>query len=114
MEAAVQIVIGRFLDRLDCPPTDLNAVAARLSVTRITYEDLPFPGELRRNSQGFEIACSSYLSASRRRFTVAHELAHVIFETTGPNCPTRGRELERLCDMLASEILMPQNEFMKF
>lgn len=111
---AVQIVTGRFLDRLNCPPTDLNALAARLNVTRVTYEDLPFSGELRRNSRGFEIACSSHLSASRQRFTVAHELAHVIFETTGPNCPTRGKELERLCDMLASEILMPQDRFMTF
>jgi hypothetical protein len=114
IEDAVQIVVGRFLDSLDCPPTDLNALGARLNVTRIIYEDLPFSGELRRNSKGFEIACSSHLSASRQRFTVAHELAHVIFETTGPNCPTRGKELERLCDMMASEILMPQDKFMTF
>lgn len=112
MENAVQIVIGRFLDGVDCPPTDLDALGARLKVTGIIREDLPFSGELRRNSKGFEIACSSHLSASRQRFTVAHELAHVIFETTGPNCPTRGKELERLCDMLASEILMPQDKFM--
>jgi hypothetical protein len=114
MEDAVQIVIGRFLDGIDCPPTDLKALGARLNVTRIISEDLPFSGELRRNSKGFEIACSSHLSASRQRFTVAHELAHVVFETTGPNCPTRGKELERLCDMLASEILMPQDKFLAF
>ena len=114
IEDAVQIVTRRFLDKLDGPPTDLNALAARLNVTRITYEDLPFSGELRRNGKGFEIACSSHLSASRQRFTLAHELAHVIFETTGPNCPTRGKELERLCDMLASEILMPKDKFVSF
>ena len=114
IEDAIQIVAARFLDSLECPPTDLDVLAARLNVTQITYEDLPFSGELRRNAKGFEIACASRMSASRQRFTVAHELAHAIFETTGPNCPTRGKELERLCDMLASEILMPQEKFMTF
>lgn len=68
-------------------------------------------GELRRRRDGFTIVLSKHLSPSRQRFTVAHELGHAIFETSGPGCPRYGVELERLCDMLATEILMPHSLF---
>ncbi|HJT33104.1 MAG TPA: ImmA/IrrE family metallo-endopeptidase [Pirellulales bacterium] len=41
----------------------------------------------------------------------AHEMGHAFFEHTGPRCPRSGTELERLCDMIASEILMPTDVF---
>ena len=47
----------------------------------------------------------------RRRFTIAHEFGHAVFEQTGPNCPRHGVELEKICDMLASEFLMPSEVF---
>jgi hypothetical protein len=72
---------------------------------------LPISGELRKDGDAFKVVFSASLSAGRRRFTIAHELAHAIFETTGPNCPRYGRELERMCDMLAGEILLPRKIF---
>ena len=48
---------------------------------------------------------------ARQRFTVAHELAHVILERTGRNAPRTGRSVERVCDMLAAECLMPTSVF---
>jgi hypothetical protein len=39
-------------------------------------------------------------------------MAHAIFESTGPNCPRTGVELERLCDKIAAEILMPKQVFL--
>jgi Zn-dependent peptidase ImmA (M78 family) len=60
-----------------------------------------------------KIVYSSYLSAPRRRFTIAHEIAHAIFESSGPRCPRVGKELERLCDMLATEMLMPSDVFLQ-
>jgi hypothetical protein len=66
---------------------------------------------LRRESCGFRIVCASGQSAVRRRFTVAHELAHIVFETSGPRAPRVGADLEKLCDMLAAEILMPRGPF---
>jgi hypothetical protein len=108
---AVRIVGGKFLENVECPPTNLEAVQNRLNVKRIETEDLPFSGELRRGRNGFTIVLSKHLSPSRRRFTVAHELGHAILETTGPRCPRFGSELERLCDMLATEILMPHSLF---
>ena len=111
VKQAVQIVGARFLENVECPPTNLQAVQNRLNVKRIETEDLPFSGELRRGPDGFTIVLSKHLTPSRRRFTVAHELGHAILETTGPRCPRFGLELERLCNMLATEILMPHSLF---
>jgi hypothetical protein len=111
--SAVTVVIGRYLDGVDCPPTDLEALGPRLNVVRFEAEAMPISGELRREPDGFVVVYSSFLGAARRRFTIAHELAHAILESTGPNCPRTGKELERLCDMLATEMLMPRQVFMR-
>ncbi len=110
---AVAIVIGKYLEGVDCPPTDLEALGPSLNILRFVAEPMPISGELRREAGGFVVAYSSFLGTARRRFTIAHELAHAIFESTGPNCPRTGRELERLCDMLATELLMPRLSFMR-
>ena len=110
---AVTIVAGKFLAGVSCPPTDLEALGAALNVLRFEAESLPISGELRREADGFVVAYSTFLSTPRRRFTIAHELAHAIFESTGPNCPRSGKELERLCDMLATELLMPRTVFFR-
>jgi IrrE N-terminal-like domain len=112
MASAVAIVAERFMEGVPCPPTDLEALGPALNVHRFVAEPMPISGELRRESDGFVVAYSTFLSDGRRRFTIAHELGHAIFETTGPNCPRAGEELERLCDMLASELLMPRRVFL--
>ena len=114
VEEAVRIVGQRLLMGISCPPTDLEALKSRLNVTAIEpVEGLPVSGELRVDGRGFRIVHAASLSSGRRRFTVAHEFGHAFFESTGPNCPRYGRELERLCDMLASEFLMPCNIFVE-
>lgn len=113
IEESVRIIAKRLLDRVACPPTDLDAIGALLHITGFYPEELPISGELRRDTHGLKIVYSSYLSAPRRRFTIAHEIAHAIFESSGPRCPRVGKELERLCDMLATEILMPYEVFLQ-
>lgn len=108
---AVQVIATRLLEGVRCPPADLEAVARRLNVTRIEAGDLPASGQLQRDRDGLKVVYSRDLSPARRRFTIAHELAHALFEATGPGCPRVGVELERLCDMIAAELLMPQQEF---
>ena len=96
------------------PPTDLAALCERLGVSRIVEDDVPFSGALRRCGETFEVVCSRYLSPDRRRFTIAHELAHLVLDSNLRRCGLRsGRELERLCDMLAAELLMPRGVFFK-
>lgn len=112
IEAAVQGIVQKLLAGLVLPPTDLNAVAARLDVSVIGVDDLPVSGELRRVNGQLTVVYSSDLPLGRRNFTVAHELGHAIFERTGRNCPRSGREVERLCDKLAAELLMPRKVFL--
>jgi IrrE N-terminal-like domain len=113
VEEAVTIVADRLLEGVPCPPTDLESIALRLNITGFRAEDVPFSGELRPDGAGFTVIYSSALSPGRRRFTVAHEMAHALFETSGRNCPRVGRELERLCDKIAAELLMPRMVFLQ-
>jgi hypothetical protein len=109
---AVRALVTSLRAGTDCPPTDLEAIARRLDVTEIVGDDLPVSGELRRaDGGGFVIAYSTYSSRVRQRFTIAHELAHTLFERSGPRSPRGGVELERLCDLIAAEILLPSDIF---
>jgi hypothetical protein len=110
LEEAVVTVVSRLRDGLSGPPTDLKAVADRLGVDGWKADHLPVAGELRREADGLRIAYSTGLSAGRRRFTIAHELGHAFFERSGPNCPRSGAELERICDLFATELLMPHSQ----
>lgn len=114
IEDAVRIVVEKVLDDIACPPTNLEAIAEKLGVSEIVGEDLPVSGELRREGKKLKVIYSNFLSPTRKVFTVAHELGHAIFESSGSRPPRTGKELERLCDMLASEMLMPQNIFSSF
>ena len=113
VEEAVRVIASRLLQGVSCPPTDLGVLKGRLNVMRVEpVARLPISGELRKQSDGLVVVHSSSLSPARRRFTIAHELGHAVFESTGRNCPRYGRELERICDMLAAEFLMPSEVFM--
>ncbi len=112
VEQAVGIVATRLLDGVPCPPTELDVLQTRLNVRSCEpVAGLPVSGELRKEGEALKIVYSASLSRGRKRFTIAHELGHAVFETTGPNCPKYGQELERICDMLASEFLLPRRIF---
>jgi len=113
VDQAIDRVVGHLLDGVQCPPTDLEAVMGRLNVMD-AQEDAAVAGSgiLTEIGDGrFRIRYSPTQSHFRKRFTIAHELAHVIFAGTGDDWPRRGHELERLCDMIATEILMPKRVF---
>ena len=108
---AVRLVISDRMQGVACPPTNLEDVGRDLGVYEISYESFPGSGELHKLKDGYRIVCSSDQSRARQRFTVAHELAHVILESTGRNAPRTGSRVERVCDMLAAECLMPASVF---
>ena len=54
------------LEGIECPPTNLEAVAPSLNILRFEAEPLPISGELRREAGGFVVVYSSYLSMARR------------------------------------------------
>lgn len=73
-------------------------------------------------SGGRSIIYNPVVARSRVAFSIAHEIIHTFFpnSTNGARfrniCASESREaneLERLCDLGASELLMPLNEFQK-
>ena len=72
---------------------------------------------------GFRILTNrSVVSPGRRRFSIAHEIAHTFFEDAADAVRRRARrvpremtpeerDLERLCDRGAAEMLMPEEPF---
>ena len=112
VEEAVYATASRLLEGVSCPPTDLDVLKERLNVVALEpMARLPISGALRKREDGLVVIYSSSLTPARRRFTIAHELGHAVFEGTGPNGPRYGRELERICDLLAAEFLMPRDVF---
>lgn len=113
VEEAARNVATEAIRNVPHPPLDLDILADKLQVGPIRYEDIPFSGELRPVGERHVVVCSAQLAPSRRRFTIAHELSHAILEKSGQNCPRTGPELERICDILATELLMPRAEFLE-
>jgi Zn-dependent peptidase ImmA (M78 family) len=110
IDEAIDAVISKLLEDLPLPPTELGALAKRVGVVDIRDERLPGSGELRRLKNGFQIVYSADLDAGRRRFTIAHEIGHVVLAACGTKC-SGAKELERICDKIAAEILMPAASF---
>jgi len=112
VEDAVARMAEGYLRGTRCPPTDLDSIGEKLGITGFEAADLAGAGEIRRDGERLRIFYSNYLSQERRRFTIAHEMCHAALERTGPNVPRHGREVERLCDMFAVELLMPKQLFL--
>jgi hypothetical protein len=108
MSDAIAVVADSLLEGVPSPPTHLDALASKLGISSIKKETMPISGELRRIDRSFEVVYSADLPPNRQRFTIAHEMAHAYFKLKDGKCRNT-EELERLCDMLAIELLMPRS-----
>lgn len=111
VEKAISAVVANLIGDQACPPTDLEHICSKLNVASIEDDDIPVVGELRRVGKHYVIVCANGQSRERRRFTVAHELAHALLESVGARSPRSSDETERLCEKIAAEILMPRAVF---
>lgn len=93
----------------------LTALGARV-------EEMPLStaGKLRIDDRGYLVCVKARTPWRRARFTVAHELGHVLLCESLKDRPTTLRALqepihweavERLCDQAAAELLMPAEDF---
>ena len=112
VEDAISKHVSILIAGLACPPTDLDAFGRRIGVAAILTESLPASGELRRKGKEYVVACAPDLPPTRRRFTIAHEFGHVLLERCGARNVKDNSEIERLCDAIASEILLPRDYFL--
>jgi hypothetical protein len=96
------------------PPIDVDLVARRLGVVEITDALLVEDGRLEREGAQTRILIRRGVRTGRRRFTVAHELAHLLLaEDTGDLVARRARLAvdgeERFCDQFAAALLLPRD-----
>jgi hypothetical protein len=86
-------------------------------IRKVRVEDMPLEGALRRLPDGrFDILVRENAAPARQRFSIAHELGHVLFYRHAPIAKARQLQLdvrapqeeERLCNIAAEELLMPQ------
>lgn len=111
IDRAVAKIASKLMDGLDGPPTDLETLAHRMDIVDIRQDDtMLVPGELRKLRGQLVVFLLPNLTKARRRFTLAHELGHAFFESTGRR-PRPSQELEKLCDKFAAEFLMPRRTF---
>jgi len=95
------------------PPVDLEQLAKSMGVGRITEEDMTEEGRLEQDGKSAQIFLRRGQNARRRRFTLAHELAHrAIAHRDSPTVAYRRAAdhdaEERLCDEIAAALLMPE------
>lgn len=96
-------------------PVDLDRLADLLGVTAVREEEISEEGRVRWLADGPRVELRADRPPMRRRFTLAHELAHVLLSGDQPVGRVARRSLsadpsveEELCDALAAAILMPQ------
>jgi Zn-dependent peptidase ImmA (M78 family) len=110
-----QSAIERVLQRHRSDGDTLREVAAQYGVDRIVEEPLPFDGGIFRVSRDRNvIKLNSDASPFRKRFTLAHEIGHLVVASVASSSGTpkcrKSKNLERACDMIAAELLMPASK----
>jgi hypothetical protein len=91
-------------------------MALRLAVTRIIEEPMPFDGGLYELPNGERIIkLNAESPPARKRFTLAHEIGHLLLGRPGLRSPCgHDQALETKCNQIASELLMPSDEAVPF
>jgi hypothetical protein len=98
-------------------PVRLSTLFAWGGIRKVRSENMSLEGALRRLPDGrFDLLVREDAAPTRQRFSVAHELGHVLFYRHAPRAKasqlSRGarapEEEERLCNIAAEELLMPR------
>lgn len=106
-DAAVEKIVTELLADVHADPTDLDSLAEKLDVEVAVRAGLPVTGMLLDVHGRFNVVLAAEQPSPRRRFTLAHELAHVLLAHHAETTDRLGTSVEVLCDRIAEEILMP-------
>ena len=101
------------------PPTNLESIIAIWPGLHVSAEDMD--GEayiLDLGIQGTELFLKKDSYPQRQRFSLAHELGHIVLRDkgigfSGREQSPRDKQLERWCDTFAGELLMPSDWIMR-
>lgn len=104
------------------PPFSPSVYAPLRNVKDVLYKDMKIDGRLIPSADGFIIELRKDRPKERINFTFAHELAHTFFYESVPSIkyrslenkyPQHDEDEEKLCNIAASELLMPTPLFSK-
>lgn len=107
------------------PPVKLKKILKIRNIFSIAHGDITSLSQLLPISHGFKIMLNNNIFAyvrsthGRFRFSIAHEIGHTYFykhDNKIPNRPNNdsgSRAEERLCDIFAAELLMPESMIKK-
>ena len=112
----IEQIVGETLDRhglAPYPPIDVEELARRMGVGRIARRRMVEDGRLEHRPGAMTtILVNEAAHPMRQRFTIAHELGHMLYATPGTpitaqrKAPHFGDE-ERFCDAFAAALLLP-------
>ena len=105
---AVEILVDSFRT----PGETLSTLVRQLGIQEILSEPLPFDGGVYENHGKRIIRINSLAPAIRQTFTLAHEAGHLILERSlkGATSCSADHDLERACNCVAAELLMPAQQ----
>lgn len=112
---------------IDRPPVNLSDIAKLQGVRKIiTAHVQGADAELAPTTDGYVITVDPTASPQRQRFSIAHEIGHTFFHHKRKSFraaavgfePRKTAQIgyrgeERLCDVAATELLMPRRMFLK-
>ncbi len=104
-------------DLLERLPVPVDKIANCLGVKHILIRPLDVSALLvpLENDRGFVIAINESDNLERQRFSIAHEVAHILLSTGCNDIKFRGLVAqaaeESICNELAAELLMPRDKF---
>lgn len=95
------------------PPVDVVALARALGVDRILRTATVEDGRLEQRDGQISIFVRADARPTRQRFTIAHEIGHLVLAEPGQDLVARrsqatGDREERFCDALAAALLLPR------
>ena len=107
-----------FGTRFGGPPVDLHAAAQTVGITDICYRPIDSAALLQNGPvEGtYGVIIRSLDGHTRQRFSLAHEIAHVVLGIVGDEWRYKGQVAsrgernpeERMCDYFAGALLMPR------
>ncbi len=115
-EPDCQNAIDTLVREFEGSDQSLDALSTHLGIDKIVREPLPFEGGVYEIDGKRLIKINSLSVTVRQTFSLAHELGHLILERTfgaAVSCAD-DEALERTCDKIASELLMPSRKAIGF
>jgi hypothetical protein len=97
------------------PPIPVEMIASLRGIVAIEEAPQPWAGMIVRRGNNFAVTLRSGDGNRRQRFTICHEAGHTLFpgfaDGVEHRCNGQRTRTEVLCDVAASELLLPRRDF---